>query len=307
MLTVLLATYNGEKYLKEQIESLLSQTYSDFQILIHDDGSTDGTMAIINSYMTKYPEKIKYLEGEKCGGACQNFSFMLSKCDSEYIMFCDQDDVWFPDKIEITMDSMREAERISPNLPVLVHGDLTVTDGDLNVIDKSFFHFQSINGKRATFSHLLVQNYVTGCTVMINRNLKDKCGEIPRECAMHDWWLALVCSLFGEIVFINRPLLYYRQHEGNKVGAKVSHGIGYIKRKLMNFGEMRDNYLKTYVQARILRTRYIKDNVSPENLKILNAYCNMSELGKIGRIKIMRRYDFRKSTKLRVFGQYIMI
>ncbi len=308
MLTVLLAVYNGEKYLRQQLDSLLNQTYKDFNVLIHDDCSSDGTLAVINEYVSSHPEKFVLLEGEKAGSACANFSYLLNRCDSDYIMFCDQDDFWFEEKIEKTFERMKKAEAESgKDVPVLVHSNLSVADGELNVIDPSFFHFQGIGNGEAPFSRILVQNYVTGCTVMINKALKEKCGEVPKEAAMHDWWLALVASLFGRIEVIKEPLMYYRQHSFNQVGAKSSHGASYVVRKLKTFGDMKENYLRTYIQARILRQRYQNENIDPQKKRILNAYCNMSELGKVGRIRNMNRYDFKKSTKLRRIGQYIII
>lgn len=307
MVTVLLATYNGERYLREQLDSILRQTYKDFKILIHDDGSTDGTVAIINEYAAKFPELIEILDAPSQKGACANFALLFSKCDSDYIMFCDQDDVWFSEKIEKSISKIVEAEKeFGAYTPILVHGDLVVTDGNLRPVNNSFFAYQKLDYQYATLPHLLVQNCVTGCTVTVNRALKLRSGEIPKECAMHDWWLALIAASFGKIVFIEEPLIFYRQHENNSVGAKSASGLSYIARKLSNLGDMKSNYLTTYVQARILRQRFIKE-LPPEEQKIINAYCNMSELGKLGRIKLMRQFDFKKNTKLRVIGQYFII
>lgn len=307
MITVLLAVYNGSRYIREQMDSLLSQTFKDFKIMIHDDGSSDDTVQIIDAYIAKYPDKISRIEHSSLGGACANFSFLFSKCEDDYIMFCDQDDVWFPRKIEKTLDAMKKAEEEhGKETPILVHSDLTVTDAALKPISHSFFEYQKLDPTRISLNNLLVQNCVTGCTTMVNRALKERSGEIPKECAMHDWWLALIAAVFGKIEFVNEPLIYYRQHGDNSVGAKSASSLSYITKKLSNLGKLKSDYLATYVQARILRQRYIKD-IPPEPQKILNAYCNMSELGKWGRIRIMRLYDFRKNTRLRVIGQYILI
>ena len=306
MITVLLATYNGARHIREQIDSLLAQTYSNFKIIISDDGSSDETPLIIDEYCKKYPDKISLIKGEPTGSACGNFSALFEAVDDDYIMFCDQDDVWLPKKIETTMSAMKAAEEKSPNCPVLVHSDLHVVDGELNTICESFFEFQQIFQNKVTLPRLLVQNYVTGCTVMINRPLKELCGKIPYECAMHDWWLALVASLFGEIVCIERPLMLYRQHGGNQVGAKAAKGIGFIKRKLETLDRVRENYNATYIQAKILNERY-GDRLSVEKREILEAYCSMSHKTKLQKIRLLRKYDFRKGTRLRVFGQYILM
>lgn len=307
MVTVLLATYNGGKYLKEQINSLLAQTYKDFNILIHDDGSTDDTTYIIDDYIIKYPDRIKLVDAPPTGSTQANFSLLFSKCDSDYIMFCDQDDIWHPRKIEKQIAAIKKAEEeYGIDTPILLHSDLTVTNSEMKPIAHSFFNYQKLDASRVLLPHLLVQNCVTGCTVTVNRALKNRSGEIPKECAMHDWWLALVAVIFGKIIFIEEPLVYYRQHSNNQVGAKSAGSLTYIANKLKSISKIKANYLATYIQARMLRQRFIKD-ADIVSQKIINAYCNMSELSKIGRIKLMRRYDFKKNTKLRVLGQYIII
>ncbi len=306
MVTVLLAVYGGEKYLAEQIESILNQTEQDFKIIIRDDGSRDNSPAIIKEYAKKYPEKISVIEGEPTGSAAANFAAMLDESDDDYIMFCDQDDVWIPFKIEKTLAAMRKAEGDNHNIPVLVHGDLSVADESLNITAPSFFEFQRLYQNKVSFPHLLVQNYVTGCTVMINRALKQKCGSVPPECAMHDWWIALVAQLFGKIVCINEPLLLYRQHGDNQVGAKASYGLALIKRKLATINEVKRNYQATYIQAELLKERYF-DELCEKEKEILSAYCAMKQKSKLQKLRLMNKYDFKKGTTLRVIGQYFLM
>ncbi len=306
MVTVLLAVYGGEKYLAEQIESILNQTEQDFKIIIRDDGSRDNSPAIIKEYHEKYPEKISVMEGSPTGSAAANFAQMLCECDDDYIMFCDQDDVWLPFKIEKTLAAMRKAEGDNKNTPVLVHGDLSVVDEKLNITAPSFFEFQRLYQNKVSFPHLLVQNYVTGCTVMINRALKQKCGSVPAGCAMHDWWLALLAQLFGKIVCINEPLLLYRQHGDNQVGAKASYGWALIKRKLATISEVKKNYQATYTQAELLKERYF-DELDERDKKILSAYCLMKKKNKFQKLCLMNKYDFKKGTTLRVIGQYFLM
>ncbi len=241
MIAILLAVYNGEKYLKQQIESLLSQTVTDAKIIIHDDGSNDSSADIINLYATQYPDRVISLQGEATGGAAKNFAYLLACCDDsfDYIMFCDQDDVWLPDKCEKTLAAMNDAEANDRDTPVLVHTDLRVVDRSLGIINESFFDFQKLVQADITLPKLLVQNYVTGCTVMINRALRKKCGTVPPGCIMHDWWLALVAVIFGKLVCVNEPTMLYRQHGNNQVGAKAAYGIGFIKRKLQTLGEVK--------------------------------------------------------------------
>lgn len=305
MIIILLAVYNGEKYLKQQIESILSQTVKDIKIVIRDDGSTDKSVEIINDYCNKYSDKISCLIGKATGSAKQNFAELLNSCDDDYIMFCDQDDVWLPQKIEKTLSAMRVAED-NGQTPVLVHSDLKVVDQQLNVISPSFFDFQKLFQNDITLPKLLVQNYVTGCTVMINRALKQKCNNIPQDCIMHDWWLALVAVLFGKIVCVDESTILYRQHSGNQVGAKASYGIALIKRKLATLDKVKENYNATYKQANALLTCY-NNELEVWQRETLLKYCNIKYMNKLQKIRTVRKYGFKKGTRLREIGQYFLM
>ena len=305
MVTVLLAVYNGEKYLREQIESVLNQTVTDIKILIRDDGSVDASCELIDEYCSKYPQKIFKIDGLPTGSAKQNFAELLKQCDSDYIMFCDQDDVWLPNKVEKTLEAIKANDN-GGKTPVLIHTDLKVVDNNLNIISPSFFEFQRLYQDNITLSKLLVQNYVTGCTVMINRALAQICGEVPKECIMHDWWLALVAQLFGKIICLKQPTMLYRQHSDNQVGAKASYGIALIKRKLKTINQVKNNYNATYLQADLLLKHYA-DSINEEQLKILQIYKKMCGMSKLNKIKTMQKYGFKKCTLLRVVGQYFLM
>lgn len=304
MITVLLAVYNGEKYLKEQIESILNQSVKDIKIVIRDDGSSDGSSEIISSYCSKYPDKISCIKGAATGAANKNFAKLLKNCDSDYIMLCDQDDVWLPKKIEKTLDAMRKAESDGKKA-ILVHTDLKVVNQELVEISPSFFKFQKLIQNNVTLPKLLVQNYVTGCTIMINRALKEKCGEISDKCIMHDWWLALVAVLFGEIVCIEEATMLYRQHSDNQVGAKASYGMAYIKRKLSTLNKVKENYNATYVQAAAILERY-GDSLYSDQRKALETYCEIPKMCKLKKIRTINKFGFKKCTLIRVIGQYFL-
>ena len=220
-------------------------------------------------------------------------------------MFCDQDDVWLPQKVEVTLAAMQKSEG-DKKTPVLVHTNLKVVDQDLNVISDSFFEFQQLIQADITLPKLLVQNYVTGCTVMINRALKEKCKKIPKDCIMHDWWLALVAVLFGRLVCVDEPTMLYRQHSDNQVGAKASYGISFIKRKLSTLSEVRKNYNATYQQAKSLLNIYA-DSINESDRQLLRIYCEIQEMNKLKKICTIRKYGFKKGTRLRVIGQYFLM
>ncbi len=306
MVTVLLATYNGERYLAEQIESLLSQTFNDFNIIIRDDGSADATNRIIDEYVSRFPEKVSKITGSPTGAASKNFFELLKAVNSGYVMFCDQDDVWLPEKIEKTYKKMVEVEAANEGKPVLIHSNLKVADGALNVISDSFFEFQAISPERCALNNLLVQNNVTGCTLMMNPPLLALAKRQPESCAMHDWWVALISALFGVSDYIMEPLMLYRQHGDNQVGAKKAKGAGFILRKFKTRKQTAKNYNDAFLQAEEL-LRLFGDEMSESQKETVGAYASLKTKSKLQKIKTIRKYDFRKNTLVRTIGQYFSI
>lgn len=230
MIDILLATYNGSRYIEEQIDSILRQSFSDWRLIVHDDGSTDNTVDIIKRYVSNHPEKIFLIEdGVKTGGAKNNFFHLMKFATSDYVMFCDQDDVWIEEKIFVTLNEMKRHETKFFGEAILVHSDLIITDDFLNVINTSFFNYQKIS-KFLEFDDYLYCNNVTGCTVMINSVARDLVHDTS-SAVMHDWYVALqVLKSGGEICLIDKPLIYYRQHASNAVGAKERNFFYYVKR-----------------------------------------------------------------------------
>ena len=229
-IVILLSTYNGEDFLAEQLDSLLKQTYSNFIIIIRDDGSTDRTENIIDYYVVKNHGKVHKLSGTRSNiGASSSFSLLMNYAMTEkkalgisrlYMMLCDQDDIWIEEKLEIQMSEILHAEQTSPDDPILVHSDLKVVDKCKSVIAESFIKYQGLEIKRNKFTNLVISNLVTGCTTLFNEELADMALPIPDRAIMHDWWLALTASAFGQVIFIDMPLVEYRQHANNTIGAK---------------------------------------------------------------------------------------
>ncbi len=214
---VLLAAYNGEKYLKEQLDSLLGQSFKDFTCFIHDDGSSDGTAEIFQTYAEEYPDTFVIVPGSATGGAKNNFIFLMKEVDSEYYMFCDQDDVWLADKIGL---AFAEIKKHDGSAPQCVYTDLKVVDENLMIINESFYDFSDLDPKKNAPENLLMTNVCAGCTMMINRRLRDLClsADFPLF-EMHDWLAALIASFFGELHFLDEKTMLYRQHGTNEVGA----------------------------------------------------------------------------------------
>ena len=229
-IVILLSAYNGEDYLAEQLDSLLKQTYSNFIIIIRDDASTDSTEQIINHYEERNQGKIHKLSGINSNvGPGSSFGLLIKYAIKEkialglsrlYMMLCDQDDIWIEEKLEIQMLAMLNAERKSPDAPVIVHSDLKVVDESKEVIAESFVEYQGLEVERNKFTNIVISNLVTGCTTLFNEELAQIALPIPGNAIMHDWWLALIASAFGRVIHIDMPLVEYRQHKNNTIGAK---------------------------------------------------------------------------------------
>lgn len=168
---ILLAAYKGGRFIRPMVDSILAQDVGGWKLILSDDG--EDTAPILQEYADRYPDRIThYRSGRRFGSAQKHFMHLLEQFgdQADYVMFCDQDDVWHPDKVRLTLRLMEQVET-DPSLPVLVHTDLRVVDGQLREMDPSFQHYSGLDGHRLSLPQLLVQNVVTGCTVMINRSL----------------------------------------------------------------------------------------------------------------------------------------
>ncbi|WP_417697048.1 glycosyltransferase family 2 protein [Psychromonas sp.] len=225
MIDIVLATYNGERFLEEQVRSI--QACVDYhalvsRLIIVDDGSTDNTICLIQD-LAKQDHRIElHLNESGLHGPSHNFAYGLTKTSANYFMLCDQDDIWFPEKISLSIQHLKQAEsRLSPQTPILVFSDKQIVDEELQLICHSYFSLKNISKDwHRTFKQLCQQNVVSGCTTLFNRALMEKALPIPDQAYMHDWWLALVAHRCGEIVFIDKALIQYRQHHHNTIGAR---------------------------------------------------------------------------------------
>jgi len=230
-ISICMATYNGGQFLRQQLESILAQSNQDWQLLIRDDGSDDNTKRIVEDYTSRLPGRIRLItdNGSRLG-ASLNFGKLLEHADTEYIMFSDQDDVWLPNKIDLTLNAMKAAEQIYPDKPVLIHTDLKVVDSDLNIIADSMWSYQKLSPEIGDdLSKIMAQNVVTGCTMMINRKASDVSTPIPAEAIMYDWWISMNVAKYGKIVYVSTPSILYRQHSKNTIGAQKMDVFQFLK------------------------------------------------------------------------------
>lgn len=228
LILVLLPVYNGERFLHEQIESILSQTHNNLKLVCRDDGSSDSSLQVLEHYAAAHPATVQVLRDSKGNlGAAGNFSALMQwaseQCGNQpvvYFALADQDDTWHPEKLERCLAAMLVAESNNNDVPVLVHSDLRVVDKSGQEIAPSFMTYQGLRPERTAFCSQLVSNTVTGCTCLMNTAMLQKALPVPTQAIMHDWWLSLVASAFGRLIYLSQPLVEYRQHGRNTIGAQ---------------------------------------------------------------------------------------
>lgn len=210
--SIAMATYNGSKFLNQQLDSIINLTYKCTELIIVDDCSSDNTIEIINSYIDKY-HWIKLYQNVINIGAVKSFEKAINLCSGDYIALSDQDDVWFPNKLQTLLDNIEE------NL--LIHSDAVLVDEHMNIVANSYFSTIK-NKKLSGFTDYLLMNNVTGCTMLFSRKLFELAMPIPEGFYIHDHYLAIVASFHGTIKLLDEPLVYYRQHDSNSIGAARS-------------------------------------------------------------------------------------
>lgn len=253
---ILLSTYNGERFIREQLDSILDQDYLNIAILIRDDGSTDKTPLILEEYADKY-KNITYYQGENIG-VIQSFFNLMKNADisADYYSLSDQDDWWIKGKIT---RAVKQLDSMNRDKPLLYCGRTTLVDQNLKPLNVKMKPYK-IN---PDFGNALVENICTGCTTVINRNLLQLIQDhIPHFTVMHDWWIYLTASYYGEIYYDEKSYILYRQHGKNVMGSRSNY-IDEFKMRLKNF---KNNKGKICRQAKEFRKIYtIKDN---ENLSM---------------------------------------
>ncbi|VAY87973.1 Alpha-L-Rha alpha-1,3-L-rhamnosyltransferase [hydrothermal vent metagenome] len=297
--TILLSTYNAQKYIKAQLDSLFNQTYQDFKIITRDDNSKDNTIKILKSY------DLEMIPSNKNIGAKASFSTLLEyatqNTSSDYFMFCDQDDIWKIDKIEKTLKKMQELENKFSDIALLVHSNLEIVNQDLQKINKSFWQFEQINPAINKLNRLLIQNTITGCTVMINKNLAQLATPVPDKAIMHDIWLGLVASEFGKIGFINKTLIKYRQHAQNTIGSS-GFRMNYIINKLLQKNILQKNTL----QAKAFLDTY-KSKLEKKNIQMLEDLSTIESKSFWQKRKILLKHKLFKQGLIRNIGLFLKI
>ena len=247
---ILLATYNGEKFLCEQLDSIINQEYKSWELLIHDDGSNDNTILIINEYKNNFPKKVRLLNDQKnFSSASKNFFHLIENRSREANLYClcDQDDIWHKSKLKFFVEIYNSKE---DKEPLLIHSDLSLIDDKGQLLENS--HNKLINNQKNFISKntALYYNAVPGCALSINSNLADKIS-YSKFMVMHDWWI-LLSAIYENtnVIYIDFPLVKYRQHSGNVLGYKKNNIFILVLRLFFKIPSYLKNVKKAYAQSK---------------------------------------------------------
>lgn len=307
MVTIVMTTYNGEKYVGEQIESILSSSYKDVELFIYDDGSKDDTLSILRNYESLSPDIIHVFQNEVNLGVNTNFLSAICKTTTEYVMLCDQDDVWKPNKIAITLKRMRNMEvQIGKEIPLAVFTDAVVVDSELKVLKNSFFESGHLNPNKIDLPHLLMENKLIGCTVMVNSALRKvlQGHKLPQEAKFHDWWLALIASAFGRIGYVNESTLFYRQHGENVVGNTGF--LTYFKDRITSLRTQKDSLIALQHQAEEFSNIY-GDFIPMKNKLTIDRFASLQKVNMIERRMNILKYGYLKTGLVRNIGLMFIV
>ncbi len=240
-------------------------------------------------------------------GACGNFSHLLRHSEGEYLTFCDQDDIWKPEKLAVTLETMhRLEEEYGKHTPLLVHTDLQVVDRDARLVAASFRRHQHLDPEGGgRLNRLLVQNVITGSTAMINAPLRDLCRSIPAGAIMHDWWLALTAAAFGRIAYLPCQTVAYRQHAGNQIGAR-GWSLSYLCGRMAGYRDLRSSLARTRRQAAAF-LEVFGEKMGPRQREMIKAYaCLGRENFFLRRIRIFE-FNFFKCGLARNFALLLLV
>lgn len=229
---ILLATYNGEKYIRKQLDSLAKQSYSEFTCFIHDDGSSDNTKKVVDDFISR-DDRFVYVDGPSQHGAKGNFMYLLSNIESEYYLFCDQDDYWHTDKVKRLLSLLVKIENEKPSLCFC---NLNVVNDEGKVISEDFMEYSGFYVKKLDYKNILFKNVAPGCVMILNKRLRNEAIKLKslENIAMHDWWCIAVACTKGNCSFLNESLNDYYQHSTQQIGAvRDDNSIKKVKNKLL--------------------------------------------------------------------------
>ena len=294
--TILMSTYNGENFLAEQIESIQQQTYTDWTLLIRDDGSKDKTREIIKRFALQ-DDRITFINPDQTEnlGVIKSFFTLLKYQESDYYLFSDQDDTWLPEKLSLQLE---EANHYPSDKPLLVYTDLKVVNQDLEVLHESMIRTQSDHANTKLVQEM-TENTVTGGVSLINHALAELwTGEEPNELLMHDWYLGLLASAFGHLVYIDQPTELYRQHADNVLGART------LRKRMQNWirpQTLFNKYWKLIKASQSQAENLLSLPLDTKSRELVENFVTIMDQGLRERYHRLKTYGYRKNRAFHTF------
>ena len=289
-INIVMSTYNGEQFLAEQIDSIQQQTFKDWQLLIRDDGSSDQTPEIIKYFVAQDPRIVFINEHDRENfGVIKNFFTLIKHDKADYYFFSDQDDVWLEDKLETMLAAARQ---YPDQLPLMVYTDLCVVDQNLQVMNQSMIRSQSHHANTELVQEL-TENTVTGGVAMINHALAERWRTLD-NIIMHDWYLAVLATAIGKLVYIDQPGELYRQHDNNVLGARTF--TKRLKTWLSGPSKMLEKYWWLIHASQVQADKILQENeLGDEQEAVIRNYIALERLPLSQRIRVLRQYKYAKN------------
>jgi len=295
-----MATYNGERFLEEQLQSITDQTHAEWHLYIRDDGSTDNTVNIISTFIEKDASRITLIKDDLGGlGASGNFSELMKHSNAPYILFSDQDDIWERDKIKDQLNAIQTAED-GGRLPTYVFSDLTMINDDGAEIAASLWTKDSIDPSRISLNQLLVQNVPYGCATIVNRALLELALPVDERALLHDHWMAILAAAAGKITSLKKATIRHRIHDSNASRSqnpirkeRSQNATAILANKNFNryFGQLQ-------MQAAAVKERLLERNIGEASCIVLDDFINLRDKKLLARKQLMIRRGFFKHSRL---------
>lgn len=304
MIDICLATYNGELYLREQLDSIINQTFRKWHLYIRDDGSSDNTISIIRDYKKKHKDKISIISDRKGRlGFIQNFNEILEYTKENYVAFCDQDDIWAPEKLEMQFSLMRKEESKSKD-GILIYTDFSYIDKNNNIVCSSFYKKRKKNHKKdnSKIISAIFFGIAVGCTLLFNRKILKLSENIPNKFILgHDRWILYIALLNGRLCFLDKVTVLHRIHANNVGGKKIKklkdRNIGNI----INFNMIYKRVNAAYLLLNRQRTICSKKS-SNKDIYLLRELSNLNNMSLVKRSKFFIKSNlFTKNYLLSIY------
>lgn len=308
---ICLATFNGAGWLADFLASLDRQHFTDWRLVVSDDGSTDGTVTVLESHFRRDPSRLLLVSRPRTrAGLVANFQDTLAASTADYVFPADQDDIWLPHKLGDMVTAIRSLERSSdgPALrPALIYSDMRVVDEMLRPLDASWWAYSGVPADWVTeLRHLVVQNNVPGCAMVVNRALLQVALPIPPLALMHDVWLLLVCLMNGQVGHVQSATTLYRRHQGAATIGGRRDWKGRLRRFVLDASEVREHFQATASQTAALVDR-TGNQTKPEYRRLLREYTRAGNSGWLMRRWLLLKLRIRKATAIGTLRLYLFV